>query len=146
MLISGSCHCGNISFALTWKPEPQEIPARACTCSFCTKHGGVWASCPTGSLKVTIADPALVSRYAFGSKTAEFHICSRCGIVPVVTSRIDDRLYAVVSVNAFEGVEPSLLRRSPTTFDGENEEARLTRRKHNWIADVEYVEGSERWT
>jgi hypothetical protein len=140
MLISGSCHCGNISFALDWKPEPSEIPARACTCSFCTKHGGVWTSCPTGSLKVTIADPSLVSRYAFGSQTAEFHICSKCGIVPVVTSRIDDRLYAVVSVNAFEGVEPSLLRRSPSTFDGENEEARLARRKRNWIADVEYIE------
>ena len=144
MLISGSCHCGNISFALDWKPEPSEIPARACTCSFCTKHGGVWTSCPTGSLKVTFADPSLVSRYAFGSETAEFHICSRCGIVPVVTSRIDDRLYAVVSVNAFEGVEPSLLRRSPSTFDGENEEARLARRKRNWIAEVEYVESRAR--
>jgi hypothetical protein len=140
MLISGKCHCGNISFALDWKPEPSEIPARACTCSFCAKHGGVWTSCPTGSLKVTVGDPSLVSRYAFGSETAEFHICSRCGIVPMVTSRIDDRLYAVVSVNAFEGVEPSLLRRSPSTFDGENEEARLARRKRNWIADVEYVE------
>jgi hypothetical protein len=50
MLISGRCHCGNISFALDWRPEPSEIPARACTCSFCAKHGGVWTSCPTGSL------------------------------------------------------------------------------------------------
>ena len=31
-------------------------------------------------------------------------------VVPVVTSRIDERLYAVASVNAFEGVEPSRLR------------------------------------
>jgi hypothetical protein len=44
MLISGRCHCGNISFALDWQPEPSEIPARACTCSFCAKHGGVWTS------------------------------------------------------------------------------------------------------
>jgi len=75
MLISGSCHCRNISFTLTWAPEPSQIPARACTCSFCTKHGGVWTSCPTGSLKVTVRDPSLVSKYAFGTKTAEFHIC-----------------------------------------------------------------------
>jgi len=138
MLISGRCHCGNISFALTWVPEPSEIPARACTCSFCTKHGGVWTACPTGSLRVTVTDPSLVTRYTFGTKTAEFHICSRCGIVPVVTSRIDGRLYAVVSVNAFEGVAPSLLRRVSTTFDGENDEARLARRKSNWIGNVEY--------
>jgi len=140
MLITGRCHCGNISFALTWKPEPLEIPARACTCSFCTKHGGVWTSCPTGSLKVTVNEPSLVSKYAFGTKTAQFHICSRCGVVPIVTSQIEGRRYAVVNVNTFEGVAPSLLRRASVTFEDEREEARLARRKRNWIANVEYVE------
>ena len=140
MLILGSCHCGNIAFALAWDPDPTEIVARACTCSFCVKHGGVWTSCPTGSLRVTVKDAALVSRYAFGSRTAEFHVCTRCGAVPVVTSRIDGRLYAVVSVNAFDGVEPSLLRRAPATFDGESDELRLARRRRNWIGNVEYIE------
>jgi hypothetical protein len=140
MLLSGRCHCGNISLVLRWEPEPSEIPARACGCSFCIKHGGVWTSCPTGSLEVRLEEPSRVSRYAFGTKTAEFHVCSDCGIVPVVTSRIDGRLYAVVSVNALEGVEPSLLRRTPATFDGETEEARLARRKRNWIGGVEIVE------
>jgi hypothetical protein len=142
MLIPGSCHCGNITFGLTWEPEPMQIPARACDCSFCTKHGGVWTSKPTGSLKIVVADPLLVSRYSFGTKTAEFHICSRCGVVPVVTSSIEGRLYAVVSVNAFDGVASSLVRRAPATFDAESEDVRLTRRKRNWIADVEYREGS----
>src|SRR5713226_1896720 len=138
MLIYGRCHCGNITFALNWEPEPSEIPARACTCSFCTKHGGVWTSCPTGSLRVNVTKPSLVSKYSFGTKTAHFHICSNCGVAPVVTSRIDGRLYAVVSVNAFEGVDPSLLRRASATFDEESEEVRLVRRKLNWIANVEY--------
>ena len=140
MLISGTCHCGNISFTLDWKPEPSEIPARACTCSFCTKHGGVWTSNPAGSLEISIRDDAKVSRYAFGTRTAEFHVCGQCGIVPVVTSRIDGRLYAVVSVNAFEGVGPSLLRRSAATFDAEDEAARLARRQRTWIAQVDYQE------
>ena len=56
----------------------------------------------------------------------------------MVSSRIDGRLYAVVNVNAFENVEPVLLRRSPSTFDGENEQARLGRRRRNWIADVQF--------
>jgi hypothetical protein len=144
MLISGRCHCANISFALAWEPDPTEIPARACTCSFCTKHGGVWTSCPSGSLKVAIKDASLMSRYAFGTETAQFHICSRCGVVPVVTSQIDGRLYAVVSVNAFEAVEPSLIRRAAASFDGEGEGARLARRQRNWIANVEFVEGGTR--
>jgi hypothetical protein len=57
-------------------------------------------------------------------------------VVPVVTSRLDERLYAVVSVNAFDGIDPSLLRRAPMSFEGEGSDARLARRKRNWIADV----------
>ncbi len=142
MLIAGKCHCGNISFSLSWEPSPTEIPARACGCSFCTKHVGVWTSNPQGSLKIVVKDPSRVSRYEFGTRTAEFHICSRCGIVPVVTSRIDDRLYAVVNVNAFEGIDPSLIRRAPVSFEDEVPESRLARRKRNWIASVEYIEAS----
>lgn len=141
MVIEGKCHCGNIAFSLTWDPDPAEIPARACSCSFCTKHGGVWTSNPRGALRVALKDPSLVSRYAFGTKTAEFHICARCGIVPVVTSRIDDRLYAVVSVNAFEGIDPAMIRRAPADFGGEETASRLARRKRNWIADVEFIDG-----
>jgi hypothetical protein len=142
MLIHGKCHCGNIAFSLSWEPDPVEIPARACDCSFCTKHGGVWTSNPKGALEVAVKDPSLVSQYAFGTRTAEFHICARCGIVPVVTSRIDGHLYAVVSVNAFEGGMQSLFRRAPASFDGEGTESRLARRKRNWIADVRFVEGA----
>src|SRR6185436_20132952 len=104
MLISGRCHCGNISFLLNWEPEPSEVPARACTCTFCVKHGGVWTSCPTGSLEVRIRDRSHVSIYRFGTETAEFHVCQICGAVPVVTSTVEGRLYAVVSVNALDNV------------------------------------------
>ena len=140
MLIGGTCHCGNISFSLTWEPAPAQITARACTCSFCSKHGGVWTSNSRGALRILVKNPALVSRYTFGSGNASFHTCARCGIVPVVTSLIDGRLYAVVSVNAFEGVDPLLIRRESIDFDGEDGETRLARWKRNWIANVEYVD------
>jgi len=107
--------------------------------SFCSKHGGVWTSNPGGSLSVKVKEPALVSKYAFGTRTAEFNVCSRCGIVPLVTSEIDNHLYAVVSVNAFVGVDPSLLRPAAANFDEESEGVRLARRKRNWIPDVRYV-------
>lgn len=142
MLIHGTCHCGNISLSLVWEPSPTEIPARACSCSFCTKHGGVWTANPGGVLTVVVKDPSLVSRYAFGSRTADFHICARCGVVPVATSRIEERLYAVVCVNTFEGIDPSLIHRAPASFEGEDTESRLARRKRNWIASVEYIEGA----
>ena len=141
MRISGSCHCGNIAFTLDWTPEPATIPARACTCTFCTRHGGVWTSCPGGSLRIRVRDRSRVSDYAFGTGTAAFHVCSACGVVPVVTSRVDGRLYAVVNVNTFDGVDAALLRRSPANFDGEGTDSRLARRARNWIGDVAFEPG-----
>jgi hypothetical protein len=143
MLIAGKCHCGIISFSLTWDPDPSYIPARACGCSFCKKHGAVWTSNPRGALRILVRDPALVSEYAFGTENASFHTCAGCGIVPVATSLIDGALYAVVNVNSFEGVEPSFIHRESMDFDGEDEKARVRRWKRNWIAHVEYVRLTE---
>lgn len=139
MLITGRCHCGNICFNLRWEPDPTEIPARACGCSFCVKHGGVWTSYAPGALRVSIARPERVSSYCFGTKTADFHVCCDCGVVPVVTSRIDGQLFAVVSVNAFENIDRSLLKHSVAEFDQETGGNRLARRARNWIADVEFT-------
>jgi hypothetical protein len=136
--IAGSCHCGNIAFRLDWSPDPKEIPARACSCSFCLKHGGVWTSNPQGALEITVKDAALWSQYAFGTKTARFHICSSCGAVPVVTSEIGGNTYAVVSVNAFDNVDPMLLKRASASFEGEAEDERLARRVRNWIPKVRF--------
>jgi len=139
MLIEGKCHCGNISFELDWKGDPQAIPARACGCSFCTKHGGVWTSNPASKLAVRIGEPTLVSKYAFETGTATFHVCSRCGAVPLVTSKIADHLFAVVNVNVFENIDASQLRRASANFEGEDVESRLERRKRNWIGDVRFL-------
>ena len=141
MLIDGRCHCGNISFSLRWEPDPAEIQARACSCTFCTKHAGLWTSNPDVALRVAVKDAALVSRSSFGTGNASFHTCARCGIVPVVTSRIEGRLYAVVNVNAFEAIDSHLIRRASRDFGGEDSTARLARWKRSWIANVEYVEG-----
>ena len=138
MLIRGKCHCGNIAFSLTWDPDPKEIAARVCDCTFCQKHGGVWTSNPAGALEVRIQDASRISKYTFGTETAEFQICARCGVVPLVTSRVDDHLYAVVNVNAFDGIDPSMVRKAPITFKGEEMGARLARRKRNWIAEVRF--------
>lgn len=138
MLIRGKCHCGNIAFSLSWDPDPKEIPARVCDCTFCQKHGGVWTSNPQGALEVMVKDPSRLSKYAFATATAEFQICARCGVVPIVTCALDGRLYAVVNVNAFDNVDPAMVRKSPITFEGEELGSRLARRKRNWIADVTF--------
>jgi hypothetical protein len=134
--ITGKCHCGNIALELEWAGEPPEVPARACGCTFCVKHGGVWTSHPSARLSVAIRDASSVSTYAFATRTATFHVCKQCGVVPIVTCEIASRLYAVVNVNVLENVDPSWLRRTAASFDGENVDYRLARRARNWIGDV----------
>ena len=135
--INGQCHCGNLRFRFFLPIRAGPIPVRACGCTFCLKHGGVYTSHPQGRLEARVEDRDLLNRYRFGTSTADFYICTRCGVVPFVVSNIDGSDYAVVNVNAFEDVPPGDLDASPTDFDGEALEARLGRRSDNWIADVE---------
>ncbi len=138
-MIEGGCHCGNIALSLTWCGDLEAIPARRCQCTFCVAHGGVWTAHAGSALEVGIEDEAAVSRYAFGTKTATFHICARCGVVPVVTSEIDGGLYAVVNVNTLRGISEGQLRRGDADFDGEAAQDRLARRKRGWIGTVRFV-------
>jgi hypothetical protein len=141
VLIHGQCHCGNIAFVLDWPGDPPDVVARECGCSFCVKHGGAWTSNRDAKLSVTLRRAGLVSRYAFGTETATFYVCSRCGAVPLVTSDIANHVYAVVNVNTFENFDSLHLRRQPVSFDGEEQQSRLARRQRNWIADVHLSEG-----
>ena len=134
--LEGGCHCGNIRFVLLWPGVAADIPVRKCSCSFCRKRDGSWTSHPDARLAVEIADPSSVSKYRFGTRTADFHVCSVCGIVPFVSCEIDQVEYAVVDVRTFENVDISSLSSSSTDFDGEDTGSRLDRRKRNWIADV----------
>jgi hypothetical protein len=136
MRIEGSCHCGNIRYVLDWPGDKSDIKIRACGCAFCTKHGGSWTSHRDSELVAEIRHPSLLSKYRFGTRTADFYVCARCGAVPFVTGAIDDRVYAVVNVNTFEGIDPSSLARTATNFDGEGTGERLERRKRNWIPTV----------
>jgi len=142
MNIEGSCHCGNIRLSVEWPDDSPDVPARACDCSFCVKHGGVWTSNPRASLVARIADGSMVSEYVFGTRTATFHVCTCCGAVPFVTSEIDGNVYAVVNVNGFDNLDPSRIRRTATHFGGENTSSRLARRERNWIATVRIDRGS----
>jgi hypothetical protein len=141
MQIAGSCHCGNISYALDWPGEAAEIQARSCGCTFCVKHGGVWTSHPRASLRARMTDAGEVARYAFGTESADFLVCARCGVAPLVTSRIGEQTYAVVNVNTFDDFDRSRLRVQPASFDGEELESRLERRRRHWIAEVSLSEG-----
>ena len=121
---------------LEWPSSVWPIPVRACGCSMCTKHRGVWTSHPEGRFHLQIADASKVSQYRFGTKTADFHICLTCGVMPIVTCLIEGTRYAVVNVNTFDDVDRSQLAEAPTDFEGETTESRLARRRKNWTPET----------
>jgi len=142
MQLNGSCQCGNMTFTLEWTPDPAEIPARVCRCTFCSAHAAVWTSHPSATLHVTIQRPSRVFQHTFASHTTQFHTCSECSDVPVATSLIDGQLFAVVNVNTLQHLDPARLRYSVSHFDGESLSARLTRRQQHWIAQVTFSSGA----
>jgi hypothetical protein len=134
--IHASCHCGAVRVRLDWpqsgKASGKAIPVRACGCALCTKHRAVWTSHPDGRFHLEIADPAQVARYRFGTRTADFHVCLTCGVMPIVTCSIDGTLYAVINVNTFDDVGRDELIETATDFEGETTDDRLARRRRNW--------------
>jgi len=107
-----------------------------CGCSFCQKHKGAWTSHRQSELSIQIEDQSFVSKYRFGTGTADFFVCSVCGVVPFAVCEIDKIRYAVVNVNALEKTPGVTYSSSSTDFDGEDIGSRLERRQRNWVPVV----------
>jgi hypothetical protein len=99
-------------------------------------HGGVYTSHRDAEWNAGIRDEQWVNRYRFGTSTADFYICSRCGAVPFVISKIDGHMYAVVNVNTFKDVDRGIFHKAVADFDDETTDGRLERRKKTWISSV----------
>jgi hypothetical protein len=136
-VIEGGCHCRNIRYKYLWPVTGGKIPARACGCTFCRPRRATYTSHPDARLEAVIEEEALLSRYRFGTATADFFVCRRCGGMVFATSEIDGRLYAVVNVLTFNDAQEMVVDVSATDFDGEGVDQRLTRRARNWIPDVD---------
>lgn len=131
-----SCHCGAIGVTLLWPEHDGPIPGRACGCGFCQKHGAVWTSHPEAEFWLEIDDPGNVTRYRFGTGTADFHVCRVCGVVPVATCDMDGRRYAVINIGTFDNVASEEMTAQPTDFEGETVEDRMARHKRNWTPEA----------
>lgn len=131
-MLKGGCHCGNISFEFESALTPRELPVRACQCAFCRAHSALSTSDPSGSVSIGIAAPARVNRYRFGMKTADFLICSDCGVFIAAVMEADGRNYAVVNINTFDRRDDFTAAPQPMDYEGETTTTRLARRKERW--------------
>jgi len=123
MVHAGGCHCGNIHVLLRLSKPPEDNPVRTCTCSFCRSHNTRMISDPAGLFEVSADDWSLVERYRFGTRTADFLTCRRCGVFIAAVSDLETAPRAVIEAAVHE-------------FQGETLEARASRRAANWMPAV----------
>lgn len=131
-MFRGGCHCGNITLELTISIEPAAVELRECQCTFCRKHGARTMT-PPGRVEIVLGDPALVEKYRFSQRTADFLICRRCGTF--VAAVIDDAA-ATINVNVMEDRLLFVRAPSPVNYDGEDVSTRTARRASRWTPAV----------
>ena len=127
-IITGNCHCGNISYELTTKIDPSDIKARACDCRFCRVHGAQNWSDPDGTLRWRIRDQAQLHQYRFALKTADFYICRVCGAYAGAVLEEEGKAWSTVNLR-LAGLE---LDETVMSFGGEDTAGRVARRKQVW--------------
>ena len=135
--LKGSCHCGNIELYFSTSKLISELPTRICSCTFCTKQAARYTSDPTGQLKIIIREPKFTTYYKHGTETADFLICTRCGVFLVALSSIDEQLYGVLNINTLEDIKQFTQTDSLANYQGESISQRLARRKDSWISQID---------
>lgn len=128
----GGCHCGNLRWTLRTGFALHELPAHACQCSFCRRHGALSSSDPEGEVRFTIADTSAIMRYRFERATADFLICARCGVY--VGAQMEDagRYYAIVNLCTLENAAAVEYIAQPMDYSGEDSVSRRARRAKGW--------------
>ena len=128
----GGCHCGALGFEFRTALPPTAWPVRACQCSFCLKHSGVYTSDPSGSVRFAHSEPQLLSRYRFGHQTADFIFCGRCGGYLGAVTEEDGQALMVVNLHALNPQPEGLSAAQPMSYDGESSDSRDSRRAVRW--------------
>lgn len=105
MLYKGSCHCGNIAFAV----EGDLHGAVECNCSICSRRGALWWFVKRDQIRFNTPESNL-STYQFGKKNIKHHFCAVCGCAPLGTSTHNGIAMAAINVRCLENVDLTALK------------------------------------
>lgn len=129
----GGCHCGNLRVEVTLTRPPAENVVRSCACSFCRSHGTRTVSDPVGRVDIRANDWALVERYRFGSRTADYLLCRRCGVYIGAVCETTAGLRAVLNTLCLNDRAAFTQQAIRPDYGAETTEIRLARRAANWM-------------
>jgi hypothetical protein len=132
----GGCHCSNLRVQVRLTKPAAEMPIRSCACSFCRAHGTRTVSDPGGQADVWAGDWSLVERYRFGSRTADYLLCRRCGVYVGAVCDTPAGRRSVINTRCLGDGAAFVREAVHPDYDGEAVEARLARRAANWTPTV----------
>ena len=129
MILHGGCHCGALRVEFE-TAAPETLSVRECQCTFCRKQGARNTSDPQGHVRIVAARGALL-RYRFGLRTADFLVCTRCGVY--VGCSLDDEFISI-NTRALDDADAARLTAAPEPMDfgGEDVAGRVDRRRKKW--------------
>jgi hypothetical protein len=132
----GGCHCGNLRVHVRLTRPPAENPVRSCACSFCRSHATLTVSDPAGHADIRAGDWSLVERHRFGSRTADYLLCRRCGVYVGAVCATAAGVRSVINTRCL--TDRAAFTRDPIhpDYDTETTDARLVRRAANWMPTV----------
>ncbi len=114
MKLTGSCHCGAVSFAFQAKDLTPEMVD--CNCSICSMSGYVHLFIPHDDFTLITGQDAL-SSYTFGTGQADHLFCKTCGVKSFYQPRSHPEAW---SVNYRCLDDNSALNPTIRKFDGQN--------------------------
>jgi len=138
-LLTGGCHCGAVAVRFETPNPPESLTVRACQCSFCRRHGALSISDPAGRIAIEARDPALLKRYRFGLKTADFLLCSGCGVYLGAVMPDGDQAYGILNLLCLEQRDAFGGAGEPMDYDAETDAERRARRRAKWTPVTGYA-------
>lgn len=139
----GGCHCGNLHYVFEATAGLDVLGLRACQCRFCRAHNARTTSDPSGTIRIAVRDPQRLARYRFGLNTADFLICSNCGVFIGAVMEEDGAQWMTINANSFVPPPPADASVAPMDFGSEDTSGRTGRRKQRWTPVAEFeVESS----
>lgn len=129
---TGSCHCGALGFSFHTELPPAKWSVRACQCRFCRAHGAATTSDPAGRLTFRIDRGESLRRYRFGLQTADFLVCSSCGVYVGAQIETPRGAFGIINTLAMTPRLPELPMAVPANYDSEGSSERRGRREQRW--------------
>ena len=121
----GSCHCGAVKFEV----DAELSQIERCTCSICSKKGGLFCRVPPDQFRQLQGEDDL-TLYRFNTEIAKHFFCNHCGIHTFGHPRSAPELF-LINVRCLDDFDLESEEYEVKLFDGRNWEAAFKARQES---------------